>query len=1047
MKMPSIKLPPRILNKLIFTHAVLCGFWVGTTYAVPAYENIGSGTWVVSGEYNPDGAESYERYKQNYVYGMTESVKQSNPLDEGRFPASNAVDGRTIMEVGSDVDGITHTNGPHWWQIKLTKNDLSGISFSDLTSLSLYQRNGNKDRLVNYTISVYTIDPEEEGATPLWTSPAQPNFQFIQGTAIDQSQMTIPTDAENIWIRVTNGSGQALSLTEAQVFTNTTYERSELSNVTTFGASPCSLISTDGKLYIPNNFEIKDGATLTMDISGTTSDSISVAGALFLDGTLNINVGDMSDVVAGKSWNFFNSYRTYGNFDKIQVSNPQALDEKGLILNVEAYQQNVMGNLTTFSATVLKQSASENAAWNDASNWGGVTTGQEVNIGVYALHEEVKASSATISTPDSISTLVLGRFTGSSGALTVVDGAELSVTGGDVHLGVSGKGAYTQTGGVFTAKNDFYASRVADSASVDISGGNFTVEKSTYLANGTGTTVTMNVSESDATGNPTNISMARLLVASGVNSNATMNISGGTLNIGETYIGTNGGATGKVELSGGTYNSTGTFVVGNGGNATLDISGSGTLKSTGNFILSSNSSGTINQSGGTANFDGGIQFGNNQGAYNLSNGTMTATSITKTDSQNTLTPTFNISGGQATVMGDISVPVVMDGGKLTAGSISSTTTIQSGELSLGRATTSLQISGGTLTAGADNGDGTRTLTVAAGQKLSLVKYDGLSPENLALGKTATQWTSANNFPAARANDGEKGDSEYYPWGGYNFMHTASDGGGINLWAVDFGSVQDIYATQIYHRTGYEARLIGGNGYRFEIYNGSINNILNSDGSVNTYDISWMTPENLVFTSDNYTSYTRGDVVYLLKDGEKVTTQGQILCLIRNDSPGYPQALNLQEVEVYSHLLTIPTLQMNVFTTENMKLQPDGTVTVVDEGATQLWKSDQLVFEEGAMLELDGTILDIRIDQPAENLPLDFYTWQLFDSLDLESTFNGTQFGEIKLPELSGWSWDTSRLYTFGELRLNPSSDSVPEPATWLLLALSVGGLYVLRKRH
>ncbi|MDO4627710.1 MAG: hypothetical protein Q4C70_00865 [Planctomycetia bacterium] len=361
-----------------------------------------------------------------------------------------------------------------------------------------------------------------------------------------------------------------------------------------------------------------------------------------------------------------------------------------------------------------------------------------------------------------------------------------------------------------------------------------------------------------------------------------------TIQSGSFYVGNNSTGDGTINVTKGTFTNKANFFLGVRTTANLNISEGGKFISTGSIQLGhvqgAISSGTITQTGGVSEINS-IQFGNNTGhnvtgTIDISGGTMSIQQITKQDSNNKLTANFLISGdADVQVAGDISIPVTMTGGNLSAGSFRENTTISSGTLR-----------------GALNADGkTRTLTVGAGKVLALQRDLG---SNIALGQATSQISTYSNnskYDSSKAVDGiiQSGDGES------NITHT---GGGKYLWwQVELDKATPITNVKLYNRyfhgeTGKNERLVdlsdpeNPHGFYFEIYDGTIGN----EG-------------NLLWTSPEYFDYTREGMLLTFGD---VPENGTILRLVRECNS--TDFLNLKEVEVFSATSELPTLEMNVF---------------------------------------------------------------------------------------------------------------------------------------
>jgi PEP-CTERM motif len=113
----------------------------------------------------------------------------------------------------------------------------------------------------------------------------------------------------------------------------------------------------------------------------------------------------------------------------------------------------------------------------------------------------------------------------------------------------------------------------------------------------------------------------------------------------------------------------------------------------------------------------------------------------------------------------------------------------------------------------------------------------------------------------------------------------------------------------------------------------------------------------------------------------------------------------------------------------------GTVVMELGGTTAGSGHDKLVFTDGSVT-IDGAAVDLQLLWWAGHTGSAGETYDLFDWNGSFSTLAGN-FGTIALPALAdGLAWDTSRLYTTGEIGIS----AVPEPGTWLLMVLGLAGL-------
>ena len=98
-------------------------------------------------------------------------------------------------------------------------------------------------------------------------------------------------------------------------------------------------------------------------------------------------------------------------------------------------------------------------------------------------------------------------------------------------------------------------------------------------------------------------------------------------------------------------------------------------------------------------------------------------------------------------------------------------------------------------------------------------------------------------------------------------------------------------------------------------------------------------------------------------------------------------------------------------------------------------SDKLVFTHG--VTLNGT--QLRLDAWGEHTP---HAGDVFDLFDWSGPLVGS-FSDIVMPTLAiGLAWDTSKLYTTGEISVR----AVPEPSTWTLMGAGLVAVGATRRR-
>ena len=517
-----------------------------------------------------------------------------------------------------------------------------------------------------------------------------------------------------------------------------------------------------------------------------------------------------------------------------------------------------------------------------------------------------------------------------------------------------------------------------------------------------------------------------LLIGEGSGSNGTLNITGGTVTTYAPQIGVYAGSTGTLNISGGTLNvrNGNNFRIGNLGTGLVNITG-GTVNSDAAFFIADQSgTGTLNISNGMLKVNNTISVGTRQnGVLNVSGGTVeanlivvaygasnnsrgtvnqTAGTVTIKDGVNFGSMTGNASGIYALSGGKLIAPTVKYGNTNTtasfnisgtgeaviSGAVAVPTTLSGGTLTAGSITNTLTHSDGALTPGGIGTYGTTTIT---GTYLSALG-------NIALGMPTSQVSLYQDGTRFFPSEAVDGNTE-------NFTHTDPSSGKNQWWQVMFSeNDMPIESVKLYNRNlnGTENRLVNnGCGFHFELYSGTLEN-----------------PGEMIAKSETYTAETWTQGKELALD---FAEDGNILRVVRDFADGYSPAeselvLSLAEVEVYANAAEI-----------QMDLKSDAS------------EFDKILIDGGSM-DVSHTILDLTIDDLLNVAP--GTEWELFTTAN-----DGTLTGDFFSVTLNGMGLTDGWDFTDGILAFNGTSNQVPEPGTMVLLALGLGGLFLVRRKR
>ena len=490
-----------------------------------------------------------------------------------------------------------------------------------------------------------------------------------------------------------------------------------------------------------------------------------------------------------------------------------------------------------------------------------------------------------------------------------------------------------------------------------------------------------------------------LYVAHDKNTTGTLELQDGAkLTLGSLlYVGASG--TGTVNITGGSLSAyQGWIADAASGNAELNLSG-GSMNFSDAIIIGTRGTAVLNISGGALDTKtltvAGSYADSSRGTVNQSGGTVTVTGTLKFgNSSSKGVGTYNLSGGKLVapiVNGHTNTTASFNisgtGEAVISGAVAVPTMLSGGTLTAGSITNTLTQTGGLLTPGGVGEFGTTTITGTYLAELT----------NVARSKPTSQvslYQDGTRFFPSEAVDGNTG----------NFTHTDPSSGKNQWWQVMFSEDDmPIESVKLYNRNlnGTENRLVNnGCGFHFELYSGTLEN-----------------PGEMIAKSETYTAETWSQGKELPLD---FAEDGNILRVVRDFADGYSPAsselvLSLAEVEIYA-----------------------GAGIQMDIAADGL--SDKILIGDGGSMDISNAYLDIMIDDISAVAP--GTEWRLF-----ETSGNGTLTGDFLSVTLNDAALGNGWEFADGILSFNGTNDAVPEPGTMVLLALGLGGLFLMRRKR
>lgn len=636
--------------------------------------------------------------------------------------------------------------------------------------------------------------------------------------------------------------------------------------------------------------------------------------------------------------------------------------------------------------------------------------------------------------------LYMGRHTGSTGTLNLQNGGTMTITDHASRIGLSGTATVNVLpGGVFesTTKDIQIGYNASGDGTFIIDGG--TVNTAKVIAGGSGT------GKLEVKSGTLNAS-SHLYAGNNAGSTGTIDISGGTVTAGDLRIGENG--TGVANISGGTLNLNYIMYAGLNNQGTINISDSANVTVTGNIIAGYNTvpteendiKGQLNISGGNVSTNGSILVGNQAGAkgeLNVSGGTLTGNGELRVGDAGD--GTMNVTGGETTVAGLANIAYAEG---------------STGKLSIQNGTLTLTNTGNTFRVGRY---GKGTVEVLEGGQLNVTS-------------TATQLGYYGGGEGTLTIDG--GNARL------NTLQVGFAAGATGHFNMLDGTLT-ITQTEInvgYSGTGY-ATISGGEvnltSLRVGRENGSVGELtIEGDGVLNLSSAARI----------SYNAGSQGKV-FIKENGQMNVTKE---LTIGNSDVGYVEVsggqLNANPIVIKengsSMKITGGTVTTPALTTANSLEWTGGTLDA--KTVTGDLTQNGGTYNPGVLQIVDATIAGnytqsgdgtIVIDFNADNTDWDTITvnngninlggtlfLNITNDLNTEDTYpifsvNGGNMDvagmSVAFPDwYSGdpWMINSAGILELGALPPGPVDPSLPEPATWALMLLGIGGLLYSRKR-
>ena len=848
-----------------------------------------------------------------------------------------------------------------------------------------------------------------------------------------------------------------------------------------------SIESTDGYLYVGTN-AAGDGTVTLKNNSTLSVPKHSIRVGQSGPGVLNIE--------SGSSYSGAEIYLGYndGAEGTLNINNGSTTSKGIIVGNIGTGTLNATNASMTITSGGFfiggNESDSKPAGTGTATLTNTpLTVPGDIGVGNYGTGTLILDGSTTLSTNGY---LYVARHTGSTGTLTLQNGARVTVpdhtarlgqsgtavvnvlsgstfdsSTKDIHLGYNdvGNGTLNVDGGTVNSLKIWVGNNGTGTLSVK-NGAVDTNKNNIYVGNNSGSTGTLNLMD----GGLINTGTSHVYVGTAAGSTGTFNMTGGILTAGDLRIGDTG--TGVANISGGTIDLAYVMYAGiyNGADGTINVSGANTkITAAGNIIAGyeAGATGSITIDGATVNGNSELRVGRyGDGTMTLKNDAkVTVAGIVNVGQYAGATGELNVEGGTFTGNGELRIADLGKGTmNITGGSASAAGLVNvgygagsEGKVTISNGTLTLPNSGNTFRIGRY---GTGEVDVLEGGQLIVEKNTTqLGYYNTGYG---TLKIDGGYAKLKKLDIGYAADSVGYfeMTDGTLDILAVTDGNEINVGYSGYGYAKisggevNLVSLRVGRENGSYGQLtIEGDGVMNLSSAARISFNAGSDGKVFIKDNGQLnvTKELTIGNSDKGSVEVSGgqlnaNPIVIKDNGSTLKVTGG---MVTSPSITIPQAdsldwtgggmdiktvtgdLNQKGGILYPGVSTIVAAEI----LGNYTQASNGTVVIDVDQANNIW--DTITVSNGD-LDLNGTLFVNFTDDQG---PIDDF--QIFNVNNGTMDLSGLT---LAFPEWYSYA-DAWMLSPTGLLMAVPDPNATPEPSTWALLILGAAGMLYWRKRN